>query len=192
MDSPSSKTRILNQGGSRSRWRHKSLRMAQCSVPRFQHLRRRCVTTGTVPQTVLFLDLFVNPLVAKFHQQQAVRTAGRGPAQGGRARIRLLTAFAQFLSDKCAPGEIRHTLADLIEQRIFGIACGHPLPTTVPKLLLRPRRGGGRDTGPAADALAARERGRSRLAVLRYFGEGEDGTVRYGANSASRRRAPTR
>ena len=30
------------------------------------------------------------------------------------------------LSDKCAPESIRHTLADLIGQRIFGIGCGHP------------------------------------------------------------------
>ena len=29
-------------------------------------------------------------------------------------------------ADKRAPGKIRHTLADLIGQRVFGIACGHP------------------------------------------------------------------
>ena len=29
------------------------------------------------------------------------------------------------LADQRAPGKIRHTLADLIGQRIFGIACGH-------------------------------------------------------------------
>ena len=32
-----------------------------------------------------------------------------------------------FMSDrKRAPEKIRHTLADVIGQRIFGIACGHP------------------------------------------------------------------
>ena len=35
------------------------------------------MTTGTVPQTVLFPDLFDKPLVAKFNQEQAAPTAGR-------------------------------------------------------------------------------------------------------------------
>ena len=35
-------------------------------------------------------------------------------------------SFARCLADKRAPGKIRHTLADLIGQRVFGIACGHP------------------------------------------------------------------
>ena len=38
----------------------------------------------------------------------------------------MVKAFARCLSDKRAPEKIRHTLADLIGQRIFGIACGHP------------------------------------------------------------------
>ena len=29
------------------------------------------------------------------------------------------------MADKRTPGKIRHTLADLIGQRVFGIACGH-------------------------------------------------------------------
>ena len=38
----------------------------------------------------------------------------------------LVKAFAGCLTDKRAPEKIRHTLADVIGQRIFGIACGHP------------------------------------------------------------------
>ena len=38
----------------------------------------------------------------------------------------LVKAFAQCLADKRAAEKIRHTFADLIGQRIFGIACGHP------------------------------------------------------------------
>ena len=49
------------------------------------------------------------------------------PAQGGRARVGLVKAFARCLkADKRAAEKIRHTFADLIGQRIFGIACGHP------------------------------------------------------------------
>ena len=35
-------------------------------------------------------------------------------------------AFARCLVDRREPGKIRHTLAALLGQRIFGIACGHP------------------------------------------------------------------
>ena len=34
------------------------------------------MTTDTVPQTVLFPDLFVKPLVAKFNQEQASSEGG--------------------------------------------------------------------------------------------------------------------
>ena len=38
----------------------------------------------------------------------------------------LVKAFALCLADRRAPGKIRHTLEDLIGQRVFGIACGRP------------------------------------------------------------------
>ncbi len=38
----------------------------------------------------------------------------------------MVKAFARCLADKRAAEKIRHTFADLIGQRIFGIACGHP------------------------------------------------------------------
>ena len=38
----------------------------------------------------------------------------------------LVKAFAGCLFDKRARDKTRHSLEDLIAQRIFGIACGHP------------------------------------------------------------------
>ena len=38
----------------------------------------------------------------------------------------LVKAFAGCRADKRAPGKVRHTLAELVGPRIFGIACGHP------------------------------------------------------------------
>ena len=38
----------------------------------------------------------------------------------------LVKAFARCLVDHRAPEKIRHTLEDLVGQRVFGIACGHP------------------------------------------------------------------
>ena len=56
------------------------------------------------------------PLVATFNQL----------LDGAERVYGLVKAFARCLADKRAPGKIRHTLADLIGQRVFGIACGHP------------------------------------------------------------------
>ena len=46
----------------------------------------------------------------------------------------LVKAFAGCLFDKRAPDKTRHSLADLIGRRIFGIACGHPTATTATAL----------------------------------------------------------
>ena len=44
----------------------------------------------------------------------------------GGERDGVVKAFARGVADRRAPGKIRHTLEDLIGQRVFGIACGHP------------------------------------------------------------------
>ena len=84
------------------------------------------MTTDTEPQTVLFPDLFDKPLFAKFNQEQASSDGGAVLLKAAERVYGLVKAFARCLSDKRAPEKIRHTLADLIGQRIFGIACGHP------------------------------------------------------------------
>ena len=38
----------------------------------------------------------------------------------------LVAGFLRCLVDRREPGKLRHTLADLLGRRIFGIACGHP------------------------------------------------------------------
>lgn len=38
----------------------------------------------------------------------------------------LVKTFARCLADRRAPGKIRRTLAELVGQRVFGIACSHP------------------------------------------------------------------
>ena len=77
------------------------------------------MSPDTIPQTVLFPDLFDKPLFASSDSgaillKAAERTYG------------LVKALAGCLFDTRAPDKIRHTLAELFGQRIFGIACGHP------------------------------------------------------------------
>ena len=80
----------------------------------------------TVSQTVLFPDLFDKPLVATFDQQHASSDGGAVLLKAAERQYGLIDGFAECLVDDRQPGKVRHTLADLLGQRIFGIACGHP------------------------------------------------------------------
>ncbi len=80
----------------------------------------------TIPQTVLFPDLFKKPLVATFDQQHASSDGGAVLLKAAERQYGLIEGFAECLVDDRQPGKVRHTLADLLGQRIFGIACGHP------------------------------------------------------------------
>ena len=92
-----------------------------------------CVTTealawqpDTVPQTVLFPDLFHKPLDAQFKQEQASSDGGAVLLKAGERIYGLVKAFAGCLFGQRAPDKTRHALTDLVGQRIFSIACGHP------------------------------------------------------------------
>ena len=84
------------------------------------------MTFDTIPQTVLFPDLFDKPLVAEFDSQQTSSDGGAVLLKAAERVYGLIKAFARCLVDKRAPDKIRHTLEELIGQRVFGIACGHP------------------------------------------------------------------
>ena len=79
-----------------------------------------------ISQTVLFPELFDKPVVATFDREQASSDGGAVLLKAAERVYGLVKAFAGCLADKRAPGKIRHTLAELTGQRIFGIACGHP------------------------------------------------------------------
>ena len=80
----------------------------------------------TIPQTVLFPDLFNKPLVATFDQPHASSDGGAVLLKAADARYGLIDGFARCLVDDRQSGKVRHTLEDLLAQRIFGLACGHP------------------------------------------------------------------
>ena len=84
------------------------------------------MTINTIPQTVLFPDLFDKPLVATFDRRHASSDGGAVLLKAAERVYGLVAGFARCLVDRREPGKIRHTLAELLGQRIFGIACGHP------------------------------------------------------------------
>ena len=92
----------------------------------FSHNGDPCVTPDKISQTVLFPDLFDKPLVATFNREQASSDGGGVLLKAAERVYGLVKAFAGCLADKRAPEKVRHTLAELVGQRIFGIACGHP------------------------------------------------------------------
>ena len=79
----------------------------------------------TIPQTVLFPDLCDRPLVATFDQQHASSDGGAVLLKAAERRYDLIDRFARCLIDDRQPAKVRHTLTDLLAQRIFGLACGH-------------------------------------------------------------------
>ncbi len=83
------------------------------------------MTTPRIPQTVLFPDLFNRPLVAAFDQPHASSDGGAVLLKAAERRYGLIDGFARSLVDERQPAKVRHTLADLLAQRIFGLACGH-------------------------------------------------------------------
>ena len=80
----------------------------------------------TIPQTVLFPDLFNTPLVATFDQPHASSDGGAILLKAAEARYGLIDGFARCLVEDRQAGKVRHTLEDLLGQRIYGLACGHP------------------------------------------------------------------
>ena len=84
------------------------------------------MTPHTIPQTVLFPDLADRPLVAAFDREQASSDGGGVLLKAAERAYGLVKRLAGCLADRRAPGKTRHTFEDLIGQRIFGIACGHP------------------------------------------------------------------
>src|SRR6266571_1639728 len=93
---------------------------------RFSHHGGFCLSNDTIPQTVLFPDLFNKPLVATFDQPHASSDGGAILLKAAEARYGLIDGFARCLVDDRQSGKVRHTLEDLLAQRIYGLACGHP------------------------------------------------------------------
>jgi Transposase DDE domain group 1 len=80
----------------------------------------------TVPQTVLFPDLFDRPLVATFDQAHASSDGGAILLKAADRSLGLIPALAAALPDPRAATRVTHPWSDVLAQRIFGIACGYP------------------------------------------------------------------
>jgi Transposase DDE domain group 1 len=80
----------------------------------------------TVPHPVVFPALGDRPLVACFDQRHASSDGGAILLKAADRQLGLLAALAATVPDARASARVTHEVGDLIAQRVFAIACGHP------------------------------------------------------------------
>ena len=80
---------------------------------------------GTTQQRVMFPELFEKPVVVQFDQPHGSSDGGALLLKACDERLRLTKRIAACVADERQPGKVKHTLHDLVRQRVFAIACGY-------------------------------------------------------------------
>ena len=80
----------------------------------------------TITQTVLFADLADRAVVATFDQPHASSDGGAILLKAADRQVGLLAALTATVPDARASTRVTHGVGDLLAQRVFAIACGHP------------------------------------------------------------------
>ena len=79
----------------------------------------------TTKQSVLLKGLSKKTVVAQFDQDHASSDGGAVLLKACDERLGLSASLAACLSDNRQPGKVKHSLQELFQQRMFGIACGY-------------------------------------------------------------------
>ena len=77
-------------------------------------------------QCLLFPGLFRKALAVCFDFEHGSSDGGAVLLKAADRRLGLIRRLAACLEDRRAPGKITHDIAEILAQRIFGIACGYP------------------------------------------------------------------
>lgn len=83
------------------------------------------MATECIPQVTFTFQEKRRPVVACFDQAHASTDGGAVLLTALDAQFRLTDQLAACLPDRRDPDKIRHTMRDLLRQRIFGLACGY-------------------------------------------------------------------
>ena len=83
------------------------------------------MATACIPQVTFEFYDKLKPVVARFDQTQASTDGGVVLLKALDERLRLTDQLAACLIDRRDPDKIRHSVRDLLRQRIFGLACGY-------------------------------------------------------------------
>lgn len=83
------------------------------------------MATDCIPQVTFKFYDHLKPVVARFDQAQASTDGGAVLLKALDERLHVTDQLAACLVDRRDPDKIRHTVRDLLRQRIFGLACGY-------------------------------------------------------------------
>ncbi len=83
------------------------------------------MTKDTTRQSVLFEELICKPTIVVFDQPDSSSDGGALLIKACDKKLNLSEALSQCLTDSRETGKIRHSLSDLIRQRVYGLACGY-------------------------------------------------------------------
>lgn len=83
------------------------------------------MATDCIPQLTFEFQENRRPVVARFDQTHASTDGGAVLLTALDAQLQLSTQLATCLSDRRDPDKIRHTVRELLQQRVFGLACGY-------------------------------------------------------------------
>jgi hypothetical protein len=84
------------------------------------------VNDPTIAQGVLFAELTERPVIARFDQPHASADGGAVLLKAADRRLGLLAALTATIPDARSSERVAHGVGDLVAQRVFAIACGHP------------------------------------------------------------------
>jgi len=76
-------------------------------------------------QSVLFPELLSKPTHVRFDEPNATSDGGALLLKSIDDKLGLTSAMARCLADPRERGKVRHPLADIIRQRVFGLCCGY-------------------------------------------------------------------
>lgn len=79
----------------------------------------------TTAQSVVFNELFGKPLLASFDQPDSSSDGVAILLKACDQKLGLIDAIGACLRDDRQQGKVSHSIRDLIQQRVFGIACGY-------------------------------------------------------------------
>ncbi len=65
------------------------------------------------------------PVAVRFDHERSSSDGGAVPVEAADRALGLTAAFADCLRDRRQPSKVLHSLADMLRQRIYGLACGY-------------------------------------------------------------------
>jgi len=83
------------------------------------------VNDQSLTQCLLFADLFDKPVLARFDEQHGSSDGGAILLKAADRQLGLMGRLACCLRDDRQPGKVEHEIAELVAQRVYGIACGY-------------------------------------------------------------------